>query len=53
MMGWCAHSTTGLPAGASVKVRDAVNHVDKGTAAGSISATVDSHDVAVFVLTPA
>ena len=43
----------GLGAGAKVSVRDAIRHTDDGTSSGpSLSAVVDSHDVAVFVLTP-
>ena len=35
-----------------MRVRDAINHRDLGTASGSISVLVDLHDVAVIVLSP-
>jgi hypothetical protein len=35
-----------------MKVRDAVNHRDLGTASGSFALVVDVHDVAVLVLSP-
>ena len=35
-----------------MRVRDAVNHRDLGTASGSVSAVVDLHDVVVLVLSP-
>merc|ERR1712039_150057 len=41
-----------LSSGTSVHVRDAISHVDKGTATDEVSAVVESHDVAVLVLTP-
>lgn len=42
----------GLPAGTRVKVRDALAHTDLGTAVGSVSAVVGSHDAAALHLTP-
>ena len=43
-----------LPRAAQMRVRDAVKNVDQpGTAAGSLTAEVDVHDVGVFVLTRA
>ena len=35
-----------------MRVRDAINHRDLGTASGSFSVLVDLHDVAVIVLSP-
>ena len=41
-----------LTAGQRMHVRDAIGHKDLGAAAGSVSAVVGLHDVAVLVLTP-